>query len=257
MRVRRVTVAAAVLALAVAMTGCTKSAPEITDAQVQEWRDLAAETIPSATNVAISAGQNATMTALSNYVTITVNFANFADLKSSGQAVADFDATVREQAGKADVTTSLVNGGADALEAEVVARVLERVPGIENVQASAYGVYSPSTIPPSMSLYVYVYVTDPPAIDPQWLDDVSSATQQVASDAGGQIRGIAVLPADAAELDLSGPELDSAMIPIGDLQAFKDFGVDNGCVRTDSWAYDVSNPWAIVYPANEPGGACV
>ncbi|NTV39445.1 MAG: hypothetical protein HGA51_05745, partial [Demequinaceae bacterium] len=98
MRVRGLAAAVALLALALAMTGCTKPAPEITDEQLADWRALAADTIPAATTIEIRGDQVTTMGGSSGIVYITVNFATFADLKTSDPAVAALDKTVREQA---------------------------------------------------------------------------------------------------------------------------------------------------------------
>ena len=256
MRVRGLAAAASLLALALVMTGCTKSAPKITDAQVEEWRALAAQTIPAATSIDIRADQVTTMAGNSNIVYITVMFADFTDLKADYQAVTDLDATVNEQVPRAAVSTTIVNDGIDALKAEVVALLLDGVPGLAGAKAGSNGAYGPGGDAPTLSVTVYVYVTDPAVIDPKWLDEVSTITQQVASDAGGRIYSIAILPDEAMDLQLSDADIEKALIPVAGLQAIKGAGVDNGCVRTDSWAYDVSNAWAVVYPANGPEGAC-
>lgn len=256
MRVRGAVAAVALVALAFAITGCTWSAPKITDAQVEEWRALAAEMVPDATETEIAVDQDRIGTSLVNVVFITVHFSNFADLKASYEAVYDFRAIVEEQAGSPRVSAEVVDDSSGATDAEVISRLLEGVPGLESAQVKSYILSRHGTGGPDRWYTVYLYVADPTAVDPDWLDNVSTITQQVVSAAGGTIHDLELLPANYANLDATVWGVGDDLIPLGDLQAIKEFGVDNGCVRTEAWAYDVSEPWAVVYPADATGGAC-
>jgi hypothetical protein len=255
MRVRRFAAGVAVLALALAMTGCTRNAPEITDAQVEEWRDLATESIPLATDITIEADKEATMAGSVNLVFVTVHFASFADLKASVQAVSDVEATIDESSGAA-VSSTLVNDGNAKFTAEVDARLMEGVPGLAGSKVFTRDSYTLQSGTVDLTVAAYVYVADPGVVDPAWLDTVATITDRVASDAGGQIDSIVILPEDAFNLHISDAEIDAALIPVAGLPGMKGAGVDNGCLRTDTWAYDLTYSFAIVYPAGAREGAC-
>lgn len=247
----------AVLSLVLVMVGCGRSAPEISVEQVEAWRVLGEEMIPAAMEIEIDAEQVTTMGGNSNDVIIRVSFTEFADLRDSDHAVENLKVAVKEQAPRAGVRAVSVHAGAGDFESEVSLRLLDTVPGIENaVVNSRIQNYAEMDFP-ELRFTAYIYVKDPEVIDPEWLDVVSDNAQQVASKEGGQIYSVVVLPADAVDLDVYGSEIDQMMIPVQDLSAFADLGADSGCVRTDSWAYDVSNDWVIVHPLGEPDGACV
>lgn len=256
MRSKAISIVAAVVSLALVVTGCGRSAPEITDEQVEAWRALVDEMIPAATMIEVETAQATTMAGNSNQVFITVSFANFADLKGSYEVVAEVEAAVKEQAPRAEVSVSIINQGAAAFEKEVASRLLENVPGLEHVYARSQALSYPATEPLTLRLTPYLYLTDTEVIDPLWLDNVADHAQEVALDAGGRITSLIVLPSAAWELSRDPLELEDVMIPVQDLSAFEGSDADSGCVRTDSWAYDVTNDWVIVHPASEPDGAC-
>lgn len=255
MRVRQVA-SAVVVVLALSMAGCVKSAPEITDEQVAQWRVDGEQTIPLATDIVVEVDHEATMASSVNLVFVTAHFASFGDLKASEEAAARFDATVTEQADQASVTTTLVNDGSDAFTTEVTELVRAGVPGLEDVKATSRSEYRLLPTPPELSLTVYLYVTDTATVTPDLLDEVSTTSQRVASAAGGHLYSVVVLPADAIGVDINSTDLDPLVIPLSTLDGFMKAGAHLGCVRTDSWAFDVSDAWAIAYPASEPGGAC-
>ena len=256
MRLRRLSGVAVVLSVALLMAGCSRSAPPITDEQVEAWHALGEEMIPLATEVKVEASEVTTMGGNSNWVDIEVSFADFDDLEDSDPAVEDFEVAVREQVPRAAVATRVLYAGAEALEVEVAARLLENLPGLTSAYASSRFVNYLAEEDPALWVTPYVYLTGPEVIDPAWLDDIANHTQYVASRAGGQIDSIVILPADVAELDLGEPEVEQALISVQNLPAFAGSGAESGCVRTDAWVYDVSNDWVIVHPASEPDGAC-
>lgn len=253
MGARTMSMVAAVLSLALVVAGCGRFAPEITDEQVEAWHALGGEMIPAATAIDVEASEVTTMGGNSNHVVIEVSFADFADIKGSDQAVADFEAAVKERVPRAAVTTVVINEGAEVFEAAVASRVLESVPGVESVYASSSFVSSRSGNEPALSVVAYVYVTSPDVIDAAWLDSVANHSQDVASEAGGRIYSIVALPAEVVELDLGDPEVEQAVITVENLPAFA--GADTGCVRTESWAYDISDGGVKVYLLNSEG-AC-
>lgn len=252
MRVRRAALAAVVMALVVAMTGCSRSAPEITDAQVKEWQALAAESIPVATSIEIRADDESTMASVVTLVFVTVDFANFADLKASEDSVASLSATIAEQTGGASVNTTMVDGGSEAVSSQLADSMLASVPGLVGAKAASRSRYDLGPTPPDLSLTVYLYVADTAPIDPAWLDRVAAAGDEVAEGAGGRLSAVAVLPASSLDIDLSSVDVDKDLLPIAGLQGMRDADLVNGCLRTDEWAYDVTQRWAIVYPADAP-----
>jgi len=256
MRIRGLAAAAALLALALAMTGCTKSAPKITDAQVEEWRALAAETIPAATEVTIDVHRDATMAGLSNSVDIEVSFASFADLKASDQALVDLKKTLEDQARSALVDMTAVTEDAEAHGAMISAQLVDAVGGLTGATVLEGPYYFREDGRTPKSVKVLVYVDDSSVIDLPWLDRVADVAQSELADVGGRFDGIWILPGDDINRSFGDPDFEASLVQVGTLAAIKAFGDDKGCVRTDAWAYDVSGTYVVPYAPGESGGAC-
>ncbi len=248
---------AASLVVVPALAGCVHEAPEIPETQVQQWRDLAADSIPRAAAVEVMADQVVTMAASYNVVYVTVSFATFADLQAGDQAVTSLEDLIETQVPDADVITTVINQADAAIEAEVAARLLEAAPHLAGVTASASEFNVGTGSVPELRVTVYAYVTDPDAIDPQWLDSVVGIAGPVASEAGGRLDAIAVLPASAVGTDLGAIDWEADGVDISELPAFPELAGGKGCVTTDAWAYDVVDSWVLVYPADAPAGECL
>ena len=256
MRLRELSVVAAVLSVVLVITGCTREAPLITEKHLDRWRAIAEEMVPLATEIEIEAHEVTTMGGNSNSVRFEMTFANFADLKSSNASVQELEASIEEQMARTSVGTDFVNAGAEVLEEEVASHLLDHVSDLERAHASALvGTYLPPE-PPVLNVYSYLYVEDLEVIDPTWLDEVASHIHRVASEAGGQVYTINVHSVGLAESHLGYPMVEEAPILVQNLPAFADSDAASGCVRTDAWVYDVSNEWITVHPVDEPDGAC-
>lgn len=257
MRVRSIAAAAAILALALVVTGCTKSAPDITDAQVEEWRTLAAETIPAATEISIEAGQVTTMAGGSNTVDISVGFASFADMKASDQALVDLWDTVDDQVPDAALYMTAVSADAEAHAAIVSARLVDAVDGLTGATVLEDRYYFGEEGRTPTSVLVLLYVGDPSVIDPPWLDRVADIVQPELSGVDGRFEGIWILPGDDITRSFDAPDFESSLVQVGDLAAIKASSDDKGCVRNDAWAHDVSGSHVVPYSTGESrGGAC-
>jgi len=256
MRTGRWVAGAAVAAVVLVISGCGGSAPAITDEQVATWEKLAAATIPAATDVSIRADRGTTMVGSVNLVVIDVHFANFADLKVSEQAVLDLQDAVETDAPGANLDVSAINAGAAVHEEALGAQLVADVPGVVKATVIEGDYYLEK--PPALTMWVnlHVYVDDPSVVTPTWLDQVAGDLQAGVDNVGGTISGISILPASAADLKFSDPDFFENLIYVKELKTFKDFGVHHDCVRTDSWAYDVSKHSIDVYPADQPGGSC-
>ena len=257
MRTGRWVAGVAVAALVLVMSGCGDSAPEITDAQVATWEKLAATTIPAATDVSIRADHRVNMFGGgSNLVSIDLEFAGFSDMKASEQAILDLADAVETDAPGANLEVSGVNAGADAHEEALGAQLVADVPGVVKATAIEGDYYLEK--PPALRMWVNlnIYVDDPSVLTPSWLDQVAGDLQAGVDDVGGTIGGIWILPASAADLKYGDPGFSDSLIDVKELDAFVNFGVHHDCVRTDSWAYDVSRYAIDVYPADQPGGSC-
>ncbi len=257
MHVRRVSVVAAMLMLVLGLTGCARSAPEITYEQVEAWMAMGQEMVPSATAITVETDQAVNMVGGgSNSVWIEVSFANFADLKDNAKAVDDFEAAIEEQSG-AWVETQLVNAGAEEFDEVVAALLVDKVPGAEGAFVESEVWTHTEDGVAQLEVDAFVYVSDEDVVDPAWLDAVSDNAQQAITDeGGGSIKRITVLPARVLELGPEGAHIEQSRLWVWDLPGVKDVAAGNDCVRTSSWAYDVSHPWAAVSPASEPRGAC-
>lgn len=248
--------AAVIAALVLVMSGCGGSAPEITDAQVATWEKLAAATIPAATDVSIRADRGTTMVGSVNLVDIEIHFANFADLKASETAIIDLEGAVETEAPGASIMTRVTNAGADAHEEALGAQLVRDVPGVTSAKVIE-GDYSVGRSPGLlMGGNLHVYVEDRSVLSPGWLDQVAGILQAGLAGVDGEIGHISILPASAVDLKFSDPDFFENLIYVKELKTFKDFGVHHDCVRTDSWAYDVSKHSIDVYPADQPGGSC-
>jgi hypothetical protein len=257
MRGARGIAAVAGAALVLGMSGCGNSPPKITDAQVATWKAKAVQTIPTAMDLTIRADYNVAMFgSASSVVNIDMVFSNFADLKASEPAILDLQKVIVKDVPKASLHTVAVNSGASAHEAQLGAQLAHDVPGTASAKVIEGEYRLDGTVVPPMWGNLQVFVDDVSVVSPSWLDQVSAALQAGLDGVDGQIADIYVLPASAVDLKYSDPAFSASAIRVGAIQAFKDRGVSHGCVRTDSWAYDVSNYYVSVYPKDHPGGNC-
>lgn len=257
MHARTVLVVAALLSLAFGLTGCMRPAPELTSEQVEAWQVMGEEMIPAATGVSIVTGHMQGMFGGgSNTMEVEVTFASFADLKDNVGTVADFGAFLEEDSG-ALVSTRTVDAGAKAFGEEAASRLRGEVAGVEAaiVDTEVWS-YSDDGVP-ELWATAYVYVTDEEVVDPALLDAVSDTTQQAVDQAGGgSVVSINIFAAETYERAPEGRTAGQYRFEVWALPGIKDVAESTDCLRTDTWAYDITKRSATVYPASEPGGAC-
>lgn len=257
MHARTVVVVAVMVSLAFGLTGCMRPAPELTSEQVEAWQVKGEEMIPAATDVSIVTGHMQGMFGGgSNTMEVKVTFASFADLKDNVGAVNDLGAFLEEESG-AFVDTSVINAGAGAFGEEVGNRLLDEVPGVEGalVDTEVWS-YSDDGVP-ELWATAYVYVTDEEVVDPAWLDAVVDTTQQALDEeGGGSLVSINIFPAEIYERGPEGRTVGRYRFEVWALPGIRDVAESADCLRTGSWAYDITKRSATVYPVSEPGGAC-
>lgn len=257
MSVRKATAMGGLLLFAFVMSACFHSPAEITDDQIEQWRAQGHEMVSAATSMDFVPDSAVNMAGgTSNMMWIEIHFATFADLKDSAQAVGDFEAVIEAES-EVTVETQLVNMGAQKFEDDVALRLADGVPGLEGAYVeSAVWPHAHDEVP-ALEATAYVYVTSEDVVDPTWLDLVADITQEAVTEGGGgSITSIVVLPAHVWELGPEGAHIERSRHWVWDLPGIKDAAAGSDCVRTDSWAYDIKQPWAAVFPASEPGGAC-
>ena len=243
--------------LAVGLTGCIQSHSPLTSEQVELWREMGEQMIPAATDVHIEAGSMQGMFGGgSNFMQVEATFASLSDLKDNMGMVDDFGAVLEEESG-ALVDTAVINAGAGAFGEEVGTRLRDEVPGVDGAIVETNAWFDTNSGVPQLTATAYVYVTDEDVVDPAWLDAVVDTTQQaVDEEGGGSVSGVHIYPAEILESGSAGSHLGRYRFEVWALPGIRGVVENVYCVRTDSWAYDVSKRSASVYPASEPGGAC-
>jgi len=237
-------------------SGCGNSSPRITNEQVVAWERLAAETVPAAEEITIDTDYVTTMANSSNTVTIDMVFANMADWKASTQAIVALQDAVDHDAPGASIMTSVENVSADAHDAELGAKLAAEVPAVSGVMLLAGQYVFDRESDAFTTGTLYLYLDDEAKFSPDALDQIAGIVQADLEGIGGRLVRIYVLPPSAVDLVYSDPTFEETAITVRDIEAFKDFGVDGGCVRTERWAYDVETSVINVYDIDDPGGAC-